>query len=103
MNSTKAPVTRKPPRRVSGKNKKIISPDLKTDVATKPVKTTSTKNVPSKRSAPKTGPAQPKSKADWYKDAVIYEMHVKSFFDANADGIGDFKGLTRKLDYLEGL
>ena len=39
----------------------------------------------------------------WYKDAVIYQTHVKSFCDSNSDGIGDFPGLTRKLDYLEGL
>ncbi len=32
--------------------------------------------------------------ADWYKDAIIYELHVKAFFDANGDGIGDFAGLT---------
>jgi len=39
----------------------------------------------------------------WYKDAVIYELHVKSYFDSNADGIGDFPGLTEKLDYLADL
>jgi len=39
----------------------------------------------------------------WYKDAIVYELHVKAFFDANDDGIGDFAGLTEKLDYLEGL
>jgi maltose alpha-D-glucosyltransferase/alpha-amylase len=39
----------------------------------------------------------------WYKDAVIYEVHVKAFFDSNADGIGDFRGLTAKLDYLQDL
>ncbi len=39
----------------------------------------------------------------WYKDAVIYQAHVKSFFDANNDGIGDFPGLTQKLDYLQSL
>ena len=39
----------------------------------------------------------------WYKDAVIYELHVRSYFDSNADGIGDFSGLTRKLDYLADL
>jgi maltose alpha-D-glucosyltransferase/alpha-amylase len=39
----------------------------------------------------------------WYKDAVIYQLHVKSFCDSNADGIGDFRGLTSKLDYLEEL
>ncbi|MEI9986207.1 MAG: maltose alpha-D-glucosyltransferase [Aliidongia sp.] len=40
---------------------------------------------------------------DWYKDAVIYELHIKAFFDGNDDGIGDFLGLTRKLDYLQEL
>jgi maltose alpha-D-glucosyltransferase/alpha-amylase len=39
----------------------------------------------------------------WYKDAVIYQVHVKSFFDSNNDGIGDFQGLTQKLDYLQAL
>ena len=36
----------------------------------------------------------------WYKDAVIYQLHVKSFFDANNDGVGDFTGLIDKLDYI---
>ncbi len=36
----------------------------------------------------------------WYKDAVIYQLHVKSFYDANDDGIGDFAGLLDKLDYI---
>ncbi len=40
---------------------------------------------------------------DWYKDAIIYELHVKAFFDSNGDGFGDFKGLTEKLDYLQDL
>ncbi len=39
----------------------------------------------------------------WYKDAVIYELHIKSFMDSNDDGIGDFKGLIQKLDYLKHL
>ncbi len=39
----------------------------------------------------------------WYKDAVIYEAHVRAFFDSNNDGIGDFPGLTSKLDYLQSL
>ncbi len=39
----------------------------------------------------------------WYKDAIIYQLHVKAFFDGNDDGIGDFQGLTRKLDYLQDL
>jgi len=39
----------------------------------------------------------------WYKDAIIYELHVKAFKDSDGDGIGDFKGLVEKLDYLEDL
>jgi maltose alpha-D-glucosyltransferase/alpha-amylase len=39
----------------------------------------------------------------WYKDAIIYQLHVKAFFDANGDGIGDFDGLASKLDYLVSL
>jgi maltose alpha-D-glucosyltransferase/alpha-amylase len=39
----------------------------------------------------------------WYKDAVFYQLHVKSFADSNGDGIGDFVGLTAKLDYLQSL
>ncbi len=39
----------------------------------------------------------------WYKDAVIYQVHVKSFYDANNDGIGDFAGLIEKLDYIADL
>jgi maltose alpha-D-glucosyltransferase/alpha-amylase len=39
----------------------------------------------------------------WYKDAIIYELHVKAFADGNNDGIGDFQGLLGKLDYLQEL
>jgi maltose alpha-D-glucosyltransferase/alpha-amylase len=39
----------------------------------------------------------------WYKDAIIYQLHVRAFYDSNRDGIGDFRGLTQKLDYLEDL
>lgn len=39
----------------------------------------------------------------WYKDATIYQLHVKSFFDSNNDGIGDFAGLIQKLDYIQNL
>ena len=39
----------------------------------------------------------------WYKDAVIYELHVRAFADSNGDGIGDFPGLMGKLDYLQDL
>ena len=39
----------------------------------------------------------------WYKDAIIYQLHVKAFYDANDDGIGDFRGLLQKLDHLQSL
>jgi len=39
----------------------------------------------------------------WYKDAIIYQVHVRTFFDSNADGIGDFQGLAQKMDYLQEL
>jgi maltose alpha-D-glucosyltransferase/alpha-amylase len=39
----------------------------------------------------------------WFKDAIVYQLHVKAFADSNSDGIGDFVGLTQKLDYLHEL
>jgi maltose alpha-D-glucosyltransferase/alpha-amylase len=39
----------------------------------------------------------------WYKDAIIYQLHVRAFCDSNSDGIGDFPGLVRKLDYIRDL
>ena len=40
---------------------------------------------------------------DWYKDAIFYELHVRAFMDSNGDGIGDFPGLTERLDYIRDL
>jgi maltose alpha-D-glucosyltransferase/alpha-amylase len=57
--------------------------------------------VPVLDTAPPTGISA--NDALWYKDAVIYQVNVKSFFDSNADGIGDFKGLTSKLEYIRDL
>src|SRR6266550_7876043 len=48
---------------------------------------------------PRSEPAQ----ARWYKDAIIYEVHVRAFNDSNGDGIGDLRGLIRRLDYLQDL
>jgi maltose alpha-D-glucosyltransferase / alpha-amylase len=45
----------------------------------------------------------PKEAEFWYKDAIIYQLHVKSFFDSNNDGVGDFPGLISKLDYIADL
>src|SRR5437870_6426537 len=47
--------------------------------------------------------SQTMSDPRWYKDAIIYELHVRTFHDSNADGIGDFRGLIEKLDYLQEL
>jgi maltose alpha-D-glucosyltransferase/alpha-amylase len=40
---------------------------------------------------------------DWYKDAIFYEVYVRGFYDSNGDGVGDFRGLTARLDYLQWL
>ena len=47
----------------------------------------------------------PQAQSDplWYKDAIIYELHVRAFYDSNGDGIGDFQGLIQKLPYLRDL
>lgn len=50
-----------------------------------------------------TNPAAGEADPLWYKDAVIYQVHVKSFFDKNNDGVGDFAGLMDKLDYIADL
>jgi maltose alpha-D-glucosyltransferase/alpha-amylase len=39
----------------------------------------------------------------WFKDGVIYELHVRAYCDSDADGTGDFRGLAEKLDYLQDL
>ena len=54
---------------------------------------------PNATAGKKAAPDQPL----WYQDAVIYQAHVKSFYDSNGDGIGDFAGFTQKLDYLADL
>ena len=61
-----------------------------------PEQTLSQRRASESTSAPPVDPL-------WYKDAVIYQLHVRSFFDSDRDGIGDFAGLTQKLDYLQDL
>ena len=55
------------------------------------------------RSAPNAQLSTTVSDPLWYKDAIIYQTHVKSFRDENADGYGDFRGLTERLDYIQQL
>ncbi len=44
-----------------------------------------------------------RSVTDWYRDAIIYQLHVKAFMDSNNDGMGDFRGLMQRLDYIQDL
>jgi maltose alpha-D-glucosyltransferase / alpha-amylase len=55
------------------------------------------------RTSPVRAEGTSTSSSLWYRDAVMYEVHVRAFLDSNADGIGDFRGLTEKLDYLQDL
>jgi maltose alpha-D-glucosyltransferase / alpha-amylase len=57
--------------------------------------------MPQRRRAPAR--AEASGNVLWYKDAVIYELHVRSFQDSTGSGIGDFTGLTRRLPYLQDL
>ena len=41
--------------------------------------------------------------SDWYKDAIIYQAHVKAYADADGNGVGDFRGLMGKLDHIQSL
>ena len=52
---------------------------------------------------PRRLPSGPVHADLWYKNAVVYSLDVETFMDANGDGFGDFEGLSRKLDYLDGL
>src|SRR2546428_11999741 len=52
---------------------------------------------------PRNDPPAPPADALWYKDAIIYQIHVRAFNDSDHDGIGDFRGLMQKLDYLQDL
>ena len=56
-----------------------------------------------KRKSWETRGGQLRDDPQWFKDAIIYELRVRSFMDSNGDGIGDFPGLTSKLDYLQDL
>ncbi len=57
---------------------------------------------PRERPAARAGASAPGAR-HWYRDAVIYEVHVRAFHDSDGDGIGDFRGLVEKLDYLQDL
>ena len=46
---------------------------------------------------------EPPAVSEWWREAVVYQVYVRSFADANGDGVGDFSGLMRRLDYIHGL
>ncbi|MFS8640762.1 MAG: maltose alpha-D-glucosyltransferase [Symbiobacteriaceae bacterium] len=56
-----------------------------------------------RQEVPGAGTAPAGARTLWYKDAIIYEVHVRTFYDSDGDGYGDFRGLTEKLDYLQDL
>src|SRR6266480_4824033 len=55
------------------------------------------------RTASAPAAAQRTASSLWYKDAIIYQVHVRAFRDSNNDGIGDFRGLAERLDYIQDL
>ncbi|MHB8057756.1 MAG: maltose alpha-D-glucosyltransferase [Desulfuromonadaceae bacterium] len=60
-------------------------------------------NITDKLSSDESPVQNSQSEALWYKDAVVYQLHVKAFFDSDGDGMGDFPGLIEKLDYVRDL
>ena len=60
-------------------------------------------NAPTPTLALETPAIDTTNDPQWYRDAVIYQLNVKAFFDSNNDGVGDFKGVTSKLDYVKDL
>src|SRR5215510_14659959 len=55
------------------------------------------------KTAPSGTPTALDNDSLWYKDAIIYQLHIKSYRDSNGDGFGDFRGLIQKLDYIHQL
>lgn len=53
--------------------------------------------------SPAMRPAEDEAAALWFKEALIYQVHVRAFYDSNGDGVGDFRGLTEKLGYIQDL
>ena len=76
----------------------MSGPVPKSTAATAPASASSGQTAP-----PASPPLLIDDELHWYKDAVIYELHIKAFCDGNGDGIGDFQGLLQKLDYLQDL
>jgi len=52
---------------------------------------------------PQPTPSTPPDDPLWYKDAILYEVHMRAFCDSDGDGTGDFRGFAQKLDYLQDL
>jgi len=81
----------------------VVDPDLARTADAQEPKTTEPTPNDQRLTTHDQRPTATEEDALWYKDAIIYQAHVRAFFDSDNDGVGDFRGLTQKLDYLQGL
>ncbi len=80
------------------------SPPQPTDTVLPPVATSGPDSTPTAEPEPTATPDFiPYEAPDWFENGVLYEIYVRSFADSDGDGIGDFNGITAKLDYIESL
>jgi maltose alpha-D-glucosyltransferase/alpha-amylase len=77
--------------------------DKRSELATSTALAAARRRGNRRRAQPVSPPLAGVADAPWYKDAILYEVRVRSFYDSDGDGIGDFAGLTEKLDYLQDL
>ena len=77
--------------------------DKRSDIATSAALAAARRRRGARRTKRIAAAAPGPSEAPWYRDAIFYEARVRSFYDSDGDGIGDFRGLTEKLDYLQDL
>src|SRR5215470_6065007 len=77
--------------------------DKRSDIATSAALAAARRRRGARRTKRIAAAAPGASEAPWYRDAIFYEARVRSFYDSDGDGIGDFRGLTEKLDYLQDL
>src|SRR6185436_12948366 len=92
------------PRRTSTSIRTSFPPTCCTSARTSATSGTSRRIADMAQRRRRPAPNRPTDEREqWYRDAVIYEAHIKAFADSDDDGIGDLRGLTGKLDYLQDL